>query len=520
MCAHCMNRREFQMMAGVGLATGAWGVASDWHGAGTHSEGQRMEVIWDPDRPPIRTGQPLRVQPVLAHALMERREKTSWRSWSEIIHESAATEELQRIGRELQQLQGKADFPIQLLPPVKVTSLEQAANVHQGDFDVILLYAASHAGLFRASCAADPRRDTIVFVRHKSGPTYYGYECIGTRFFPPGSPDLWQRNSADNHGGVTLDDVVVDDYEDVLWRMRAFYGLKNFIGQRIVALGGAGGKYDSAAPQVARQRYKLQMIEVSYEELAARLKALLADPKAQARYKAWTERYLTIPATRLATKREFIERAFALYEVFRQWMAEHEAPAITINACMGTILGVSNTTACLPLSWLNDEGYLAFCESDFVVVPAGILLHYIAGKPVFMHNSTFPHKRMVTCAHCTAPRRMDGKRYEPVQLMTHYESDFGAAPKVEMPIGQVVCAISPEYTKPRWVGIRGTVRDNPHFAICRSQQDVELDGRWQRLIAETRDSHWMMAYGDYLQEIGYAVRKIGLVWDNIASPDA
>ena len=99
----------------------------------------------------------------------------------------------------------------------------------------------------------------------------------------------------------------------------------------------------------------------------------------------------------------------------------------------------------MPLSWLNDEGYIAFCESDFVIVPPGILLHYIAGKPVFMHNSTFPHKAIVTCAHCTAPRRMDGKRYEPVRIMTHYESDFGAAPKVEMPIGQQVCAISPEY---------------------------------------------------------------------------
>ena len=139
----------------------------------------------------------------------------------------------------------------------------------------------------------------------------------------------------------------------------------------------------------------------------------------------------------------------------------------------------------MPLSWLNDEGYLAFCESDFVIVPPGILLHYIAGKPVFMHNSTFPHKAMVTCAHCTAPRRMDGKRYEPVRIMTHYESDFGAAPKVEMPIGQQVCAISPEYTTGRWVGIKGIVRDNPCFAICRSQQDVEIQGDWRRLIARS-----------------------------------
>ena len=53
--------------------------------------------------------------------------------------------------------------------------------------------------------------------------------------------------------------------------------------------------------------------------------------------------------------------------------------------------------------WLSDEGHMAFCESDFVCVPAGILLHYIACEPVFMHNSTFPHKAIVTCATARLP---------------------------------------------------------------------------------------------------------------------
>jgi hypothetical protein len=100
--------------------------------------------------------------------------------------------------------------------------------------------------------------------------------------------------------------------------------------------------------------------------------------------------------------------------------------------------------------------------------------------------------------------------------MTHYESDFGAAPKVEMPIGQPLTFIDPEYTTGRWLGIKGVVRDNPCFDICRSQQDVQLQGHWKKLLAEARDSHWMMAYGDYLQEVGYAARKIGLRWENIS----
>jgi L-fucose isomerase-like protein len=197
-------------------------------------------------------------------------------------------------------------------------------------------------------------------------------------------------------------------------------------------------------------------------------------------------------------------------------MAEHGASMFTIRGCMGTILPLSQTTACLTLSLLNDEGYLAFCESDFVVIPPGILLHYLSGKPVFLHNSTFPHDGVVTCAHCTGPRRMDGSKYEPTELVTHYESEYGAAPKVEMPIGQELTFIDPEYTTGRWIGIRGTVEGNPNYDICRSQQDVRIHGDWKKLLGEVRDSHWVMAYGDCLREAGFAAARLGVTWESVS----
>jgi hypothetical protein len=505
-----MNRRQFNTLTTAAVGAGLLGATSTVRDALTEID------PWDPDKPLLVTGRPLRIQPILAHANQAPREKASWRSWGEVVNEAAAAEDMQRIASELKALQAKADFPLEILPAIKVATEEEAVAAQQSDFDVVLLYAASNARLFQPCCASDPRRDTIVFVRHRAGPTYYGYECLGTRFFKVPSPEVWKENNADNHGPVTLDDVVVDDYDDVLWRLRALYGLKNFVGQRILALGGPQGKYDATAPDVARRRYRLDIVDLSYDDLAARLKAVQADVKLEETCAAWTDRYLAMPQTKLETDKKFVHDAFSLYVVFRRWLQEHETSAITINSCMGTIIQISDTTACMPLSWLNDEGYIAFCESDFVIVPVGMLLRHIAGKPVFMHNSTFPHKAMVTCAHCTAPRRMDGRRYESARIMTHYESDFGAAPKIEMPIGQLICAISPEYATGRWVGIKGVVRDNPNFAICRSQQDVEILGDWRRLIAETRDSHWMMVYGDYLREAGYAARKIGLVWDNVS----
>jgi len=79
-----------------------------------------------------------------------------------------------------------------------------------------------------------------------------------------------------------------------------------------------------------------------------------------------------------------------------------------------------------------------------------------------------------------------------------------------MPLGQELTIIDPEYSLPRWLAFRGLVRANPSYDVCRTQQDVEIQGDWKRLIPEVRDSHWVAAFGNYLHEVEYASRKIGL----------
>jgi hypothetical protein len=484
-----MSRRQF-----VGLTT--TGVAGALLRSVTPLRaGARIEE-WNPDKPFITTGKSLKVQPILMHTIHERRESTSWRSWGKTSSYPAAAEEAKRISVELTALSAKADFPLQMLPLIKAAGVEEARRAHANDYDAVIVYPV---------------------VRHRSGPIYYWYEALSTRYLKKGTEEELSQNSLHNHGGVFVDDVVVDDYEEVLWRLRALYGIKNFIGKRILALGGAWGKYDERAPRVARDRYGTDIVELSYDDLKRRMRNARADRSLVAKAEKWTEAYLSQPNVTLATPKEYVLNAFLLYAIVREWMHEHDSLAFTIRNCMTKLLPIAETTPCLPLSWLNDEGLLAFCESDFVVIPSGILLHYVSGKPVFLHNSTFPHNGVVTCAHCSAPRRMDGQNYEPTEIMTHYES--GAAPKVKMAIGQKVTFIDPEYSTRRWVGFKGTIRRNPSYEICRTQQDVEIQGDWRKLIKEVRDSHWMMAYGDYLRELAYASRKLGIKWVNISETE-
>ena len=498
MCCHHPNRREFIGLTTAGAAllpVTALSAAPSWD-----------QDLWDPGRPFTTAAKPLRVQPILMYTVSTPKHATSWKSWGGVQSEQSAEEEAGRITGELKALASRAGFPIVVAPVVKVRSMEAVAAARDPQADVTIVYPATGSGKTLRACIAD-QKQSIIFLRHRSGPVYYWYEALSTRYVrPDGAPE---------DARLSVHDVVVDDAEELLWRLRAFFAAKNFRGSKIVALGGAAGKYAGEAPRFAHERFQLDIVEASYADLDKRLRSTFQDRARMAQAEKWADRYLALPSTSLETDKKFVVNAFVLYVLFKDLMRESQAAAFTINSCMGTIMPMAETTACLTLGLLNDEGLLAFCESDFVVIPAGIFLRYVTGRPVFLHNSTFPHNAMVTCAHCTSPRRMDGVRYEPARVLTHYESEYGAAPKVEFPKGQPLTCISPEYATGRWVGIQGVVESNPFYPVCRSQQDVRILGNWQKLLGEVRDSHWVMAYGDYLREIGYAAPRLGVTWDRV-----
>jgi len=271
-------------------------------------------------------------------------------------------------------------------------------------------------------------------------------------------------------------------------------------------------------PKLVEDVWKFDIRTLPYEDLGPLIQAARSDSEAVRKARRRAAEYLATPGTTLETERPFVENAFLLEQVFRGIMKQADCRAITINGCMGTIMPLAETSACLTLSLLNDAGYLAFCESDFVVIPSGILLANISGKPVFLNDPTYPHEGIITQAHCTAPRKMDGKKSEPARILTHFESDYGAAPKVEMSRGQTVTNIIPDFASRRWVGLKGEIAAAPFLPICRSQIDVRFGCDSLTLAQRMPGFHWMTGYGDYLRETGYALRRMNIAWDVLGPP--
>jgi hypothetical protein len=454
---------------------------------------------------------PLRAKPVLIHSLPTRRPQTSWRDWGGIHSREAAGAEVQRITEELAALGRRADFPIDFLPVSTAQApADVAAITDLAASDVILVYAAGGwTDVYNA--LGELKKDMIFFCRHKSGPVYLWYEIVSPRYLRQHTDGLAVK-------GVDEEDVVIDSQDEILWRLRALAGLRNTSGTRIVAIGGPGAWAQPAGivPRLVAEKWQFDMRTVAYEELGPLIKEARADAAAVRAARESAAAYLRTPGTTLETERPFVDNAFLLAEVFRRLMRAADCRAITVNSCMGTIMPLAETSACLTLSLLNDSGYLAFCESDFVVIPSGVLLANISGKPVFMNDPTYPHDGVITQAHCTAPRRMNGREPEPARILTHFESDYGAAPKVEMRKGQPLTNIVPDFAAKRWVGLAAEIVDTPFLPICRSQIDVRFGCDSLALARRMPGFHWMTGYGNYLREVGYALRRVGIEFDRLA----
>ena len=460
---------------------------------------------------------PLVVKPILMYSTPKRLHQKSWRTWGGIQTQQQAEQEISRIKRELNDLSDKADFPVEFLPPAGIKESTDLSGLSDLDkADVFLIYAAGAGGRTKTfNKLAEQGKDIIFFCRHKSGPVYLWYENVSPSYL---------RQRTDTLAVKELDDgdVVVDNQDEILWRLRALCGLRNTMGTRIIAIGRAGAWAQPKGVKMTdlvRDKWQFDMQDIPYEELGRLIKEARADDAAVRRARQRAEAYLKAPGNTLETQRQFVDNAFLLEQVFRGIMKKADCQAITVSGCMGTIMPIAETSACLALSLLNDNGYMAFCESDFVVIPSGVLLANISGRPMFLNDPTYPHDGVITLAHCTAPRRMNGQELEPVRILTHYESDYGAAPKVEMSKGQTVTNIVPDFASKRWVGLLGEIIDVPFMEICRSQIDISFTCNSKTLAERMPGFHWMTCYGDYMREVGYALKKVGIEWENLTESE-
>ncbi len=488
-----LSRRHFlQGMGAAGLAAGALALSASGSRSATAQPVSGKE--------PFPRGAALRVKPILIYDVPTRAEQTSWRSYGAIHTPAAAREEAGRIERELARLQDQAEFPIQLQGLEVLDSQAKLAQFETSGADLCLVYAAGYCTQWPLSVPM------IMFVRHRSGPFYLGFEIVHWRFLRQNGDTLALK-------GFDADDVVVDSQDELLWRMRALYGLKNAKGTKMLTIGGLEA-YSSLAqengPRVARDLWGYEFVNVTDADFARRLQAARADESVVRRVEEQTTTLLNSANVKVETDRQFIFNSYMALHVCRQLLQETGASNFGFARCMGhEQISMLGTPPCFVLSLANDEGYTAYCHTDLSHTMPGVLLRWIASRPTFVCNSHHPHDGLFFVAHCQAPRRMNGREFEPATIMTHYESDYGAACRTHYTKDQVVTVVIPNLACSKWQGFRGTIVGTPTYPACRSQMEIRIDGDWKRLVREMEGFHTQVVYGDYTREVGYALKKLG-----------
>ncbi len=462
----------------------------------------------------------LRVKPVITYKFPERKEKESYRGYGAINDQQALDSEVKRIEAELKNLKNKAEFPIEILPIKLVNSSQQAEEAAAYDCDVLLVYPAGGGGEALCRCGwleklADSGTPNLMFLRYKSGPLYLLYETAHWKFLRKDG-DSFAINNMD------VDDVVVDDYKEILLRLRALYGLKNAKGTKMLAIGSLAAYSaiaQQAGPPHAKEVWNYEIEIVSYDEFRKRLEKARSDEKIKKEIEQQTAELLSSPGVKLKTQRKFVYNSFMALKVCKDLMKETGATNFGFDKCMAKqVIEMLDTPPCLVFSLANDEGYTAYCHTDLSHTVPGVLLRWIAGKPTFLCNPFYPHNDILTVAHCAAPREMNGKTCESAEIMTHYESDYGAACKVNYPKGQIVTVIIPNLHMTKWIGLKGKITDSLSLPdACRSQMEIAIDGDWHKLLKDMEGFHTQVCYGDYLREVGYALKKIKKIeWENIS----
>ncbi|MHB8900830.1 MAG: hypothetical protein ACYC6Y_18935 [Thermoguttaceae bacterium] len=499
-----VSRRWFLQAAGAaGMAIGGLTLAA----GETRAAAEPVEAS-----EPFPRGKPLRVLPILVYDHPTHQEQASWRGYGAIQTPEAAKEEAARIEKELAQLKAIADFPLELQPVRLLESQAGLAELGVDQVDLCVLYAAG-------SCTQWPLKvPMVMFVRHRSGPFYLGFEIAHWRF-------LRQSGDVPALDGFDTDDVIVDNCDELLWRFRAMYGLQNARNTKMLTIGGLAAYSKEAqenGPRVAKEVWGYEFVDIADEEFARRLQAARSDPKVARQAEEQTAALLAVKNVMLETDRKFVYNSFMALHVCRQLLEETGATNFGFSKCMGHAqMAILETTACLVLSLANDEGYTAYCHTDLSHTMPGVLLRWIASRPTFVCNSHVPYNGLFFVAHCQAPRRMNGRDYEPATIMTHYESDYGAACKTHYTKGQQVTVVVPNLRCTRWQAFRGSVVGAPSYPACRSQMEIAIDGRWQQLVREMEGFHAQVVYGDYTRELGYALKKLGgqIRWDCYSDPE-
>ena len=192
---------------------------------------------------------------------------------------------------------------------------------------------------------------------------------------------------------------------------------------------------------------------------------------------------------------EDILKAMRLYRAIKEICQEENLQAVTVSCFK--LINHTETTGCLALALLNDEGIYAGCEGDLQSIFTMIAVHSITGKDGFMANPSMINTRNneIILAHCTIGIRQT----EQYIVRSHFETGIGIAIQGILPTGDVTIVKCGGESLDEYYVSSGTLTENPNYInMCRTQARIKMNTLPEYFLKNPLGNHHIIIQGNYV----------------------
>ena len=182
----------------------------------------------------------------------------------------------------------------------------------------------------------------------------------------------------------------------------------------------------------------------------------------------------------------------------RQLVKDQRLDACTVR-CFDLVKDLQ-TTGCLALSALLDEGIVAGCEGDLPAALTMAWLQAVTGQISFMANPQDLDATTGTLwlAHCTIARSLV-KGYA---LRSHFESSLGVGIQGELESGPITLArIGGKDLRELYLVEGALIANGDSDLRCRTQIQVRLQGGTRELLSKPLGNHLVLIRGHWAAQL-------------------
>lgn len=202
-------------------------------------------------------------------------------------------------------------------------------------------------------------------------------------------------------------------------------------------------------------------------------------------------------ACREATPEDLI-KAMRLYRAIRKVCEEEKLDALTLS-CFKLIEQL-DTTGCLALSLLNDDGIMAGCEGDLQAIFTLLAIQSLTGKEGFMANPSTVNTRTneLILAHCTVGL----KQAERYIIRNHFETEKGIGIQGLLPTGDVTIVKCGGECLDDYYLSTGTLSENTNYInMCRTQVRIRMNTPAEYFLKNPLGNHHILIQGNHEYEL-------------------